>query len=89
MNKAFFRRQFEHMQSRFNQAKQRGVFARIFAWLMLGVLLVVGLALFVFFLLLSWLLIPIHLWRQRKQFQQRPPNNGQTIEGDVVDKRED
>lgn len=95
MSRAFFRRQFQFMQSRINDAKQRGIFARIFAWFMLGIFLIIGISIFIVVLLLSWLLIPIHLWRQRRRFQQTQQRGngtaprGNTIEGDVIDKKED
>ena len=53
----------------------------------------IGLTIFVFMLLLSWLLIPLYLWRQRQfikrsQARTTQSSEGQTIEAEVISKRE-
>lgn len=55
------------MQNKLKEANSSGIFARIIAWLVLGLLLVVGVVLFIFMLLLSWLLIPIMIWRGKRR----------------------
>ena len=65
------------MQNKLKEANNSGIFARLLAWVMLGMLLVVGLAVFVVMLLLSWLLIPIMIWRAKHRmadFQRRAQN---------------
>lgn len=67
------------MQNKLKEANNSGVFARIIAWVVLGMLLVIGIAVFVFMLLLSWLLIPIMIWRGKKRmagFQNQAKQHG-------------
>ncbi|CUS49069.1 MAG: Integral peroxisomal membrane peroxin [Idiomarinaceae bacterium HL-53] len=94
MNNAFFRRQFSFVQNKLKEANRQGIFQRALAWLLLGFMLVIGLTIFVFMLLLSWLLIPLYLWRQRQfikrsQARTTQSSEGQTIEAEVISKRED
>lgn len=95
-----FKQQSSQWQQMFARRQSAGPLQRILAWLMLGLMLFVGVAVLVFMLLLSWILIPILLFRHRakiKAWQQRqradagtPHNNANTvIEGEVIHKRED
>lgn len=84
----------QHFRESVQQQQQRGWLQRIFAWLLLGLVLVFGLTLLVISLLLSWLLIPIMLYRnhQRRRTQQQThrgaghSSSGEVIEGEIVDK---
>ncbi|WP_126805506.1 hypothetical protein [Aliidiomarina shirensis] len=90
------------MQNKLKAANNSGFFARIIAWMVLGLLLVVGLAVFIFMLLLSWLLIPIMIWRgkrrmagyqnqaaaQRQQGRHDSTQKGRVFEAEVIDKSE-
>lgn len=97
-----FKQQSQQWQHLFARKQQGGPLQRLLAWLLLGLMLFIGLSVLVFMLLLSWILIPILLfrhrakvkaWQQRHQAaqsQQREPASGQhTIEGEVLQKRED
>ena len=98
-----FKQQSSQWQQMFARRQSAGPLQRILAWLMLGLMLFVGVAVLVFMLLLSWILIPILLLRHRakiKAWQQRQQagagNAGQSaeqprsvIEGEVLRKRED
>ena len=97
-----FKQQSQQWQQHFARRQHGGPLQRLFAWLLLGLMLFVGLALLVFMLLLSWILIPILLFRHRakvKAWQQRQQttqgqagesgSGQQTIEGEVLHKREE
>ena len=97
-----FKQQSQQWQQLFARRRSGGPLQRLLAWLLLGLMLFVGVALLVFMLLLSWILIPIMLWRHRarmKAWQQRqqgaqqetsgPAAGRQTIEGEVLQRRED
>lgn len=98
-----FKQQGQQWQQLFVRRQQGGVLQRIIAWLMLGLMLFIGVAVLVFMLLLSWILIPILLWRHRARVKawqqqrqqntqgqyQQPDSGQQTIEGEVLHKRED
>ncbi|MDT8310141.1 MAG: hypothetical protein RQ732_01725 [Methylophaga sp.] len=99
MNSAFFRRQMAAMQTQFRQSQSGSWLQRIFVWLMLGVLMVFSLAALLFLLLLSWLLVPLMIFRarrmmrrQRQAFQEQPntarQQNAHVIEGEVVDREQ-
>ncbi|MEH8018797.1 hypothetical protein MN202_16260 [Rheinheimera muenzenbergensis] len=97
-----FKQQGQQWQQVFARGRSGGPLQRILAWLLLGLMLFIGMAVLVFMLLLSWILIPILLFRHRgkvKAWQQRQQqaqgqyrqsgNDQQTIEGEVLHKRED
>ncbi|MEO3677531.1 hypothetical protein [Rheinheimera fenheensis] len=97
-----FKQHSQQWQQFFARGRSGGPLQRLLAWLFLGLMLFVGVALLVFMLLLSWILIPIMLWRHRarmKAWQQRqrgaqqessdPAAGPQTIEGEVLQRRED
>ncbi|MBU2112717.1 MAG: hypothetical protein KKE94_02970 [Gammaproteobacteria bacterium] len=97
-----FKQQGQQWQQVFARGRSGGPLQRILAWLLLGLMLFIGMAVLVFMLLLSWILIPILLFRHRarvKAWQQRQQaaqgqhsqhSSGQhTIEGEVLHKRED
>ncbi|MCC5453085.1 hypothetical protein LMJ53_15285 [Rheinheimera sp. UJ51] len=95
-----FRQQAAAWQRQF-QLQHRGSFLqRVLAWLVLGVMLMVGAFLLLFALVLSWVLIPILIFRHRQrmrkfreqagQYQQQQQSHtrsgGQVIEGEVIHK---
>uniref|UniRef100_A0A486XRA1 Uncharacterized protein n=1 Tax=Rheinheimera sp. BAL341 TaxID=1708203 RepID=A0A486XRA1_9GAMM len=97
-----FKQQGQQWQQVFARGRSGGPLQRVLAWLLLGLMLFVGMALLVFMLLLSWILIPILLFRHRakvKAWQQRQQaaqgqhtqadSSRQTIEGEVLQRRED
>ena len=98
-----FKQQSSQWQQHFARRQNAGPLQRLLAWLILGLMLLAGAAILVFMLLLSWILIPILLFRHRakiKAWQQRQQagagNAGQSaaqprsvIEGEVLNKREE
>lgn len=97
-----FKQQTSQWQQSFSKRQAGGPLQRLLAWLILGLMLVVGAGLLVFILVLSWILIPIMLYKHRakvKAWQQHRQQTGQSqqsrsaegnvIEGEVLQKRED
>jgi hypothetical protein len=96
-----FKQQSNQWQQLFARRQSAGPLQRLFAWLILGVMLLAGAAILVFMLLLSWIVIPILLLRHRakvKTWQQRQHGAGDNssarqdsavIEGEVIHKKED
>jgi hypothetical protein len=84
-------------QQMFRRSQSGGFFSRLFAWLMLGVALMVGLLLIVTVLLLSWLLIPVLMYKRRRALKARgyadhsyrQSSQGDVIEGVVREVKED
>ncbi len=75
-------------QQMFRRSQSGGFFSRLFAWLMLGVVLMVGLLLIVTVLLLSWLLIPVLLYKRRRALKARVDAERayhQSSHGDIID----
>ena len=105
MFSSLFKQQTSQWQQAFTQRQAAGPLQKLLAWLMLGVLFVVGAALLLFMLLLSWIVIPIMLFRYRakvKAWQQRQASTEQAnnfeqsaqrdpaiIEGEVLSKKQD
>lgn len=91
----FFSQQTQSWQQMFRRSQSGGFFSRLLAWLVLGLALMVGMIVVVSVLLLSWLLIPVLLFKKRKaakarQFHHadpyaRHPSQGDVIEGVVVE----
>lgn len=97
MDQNGFNERMQHFRAQMHQQQQRGPVQRIFAWLLLGLVLIIGLTLLVVSLLLSWLLIPLMLYRgrQRRRAEQQARasssdgsqrRHSQVIEGEIVDK---
>lgn len=94
-----FRQRATAWQRQFRLQQSGNIFQRILLWLMLGVMLFVGVFVLLFMLLLSWLLIPILLYRYRKNMQQfrqyqqsqsaQQPGPQDVIEGEVINKKEE
>ncbi|HSG93192.1 MAG TPA: hypothetical protein VK999_05710 [Methylotenera sp.] len=97
MNSAFFRQHLAAIQAQLRQSQSGSWLKRLLVWLMLGVLMVFSLAALLFLLLLSWLLIPLMIYRTRRMMrrqqqtyqQQSQPHREQhdnVIEGEIVDR---
>jgi|SRR5690554_3954843 len=96
-----FRQQAQAWQQQFRQAQSAGLLQRIFAWIMLGFVMMLSLGMLLVVVLVSWILIPIVLYRARKQMrkarvqyqqqnqsqQSRYGNN--VIEGEIVSRHDD
>lgn len=65
-----FRQQAASWQQQFAQRQRGNILQRLLAWVILGVMLVVAAAILLFMLLLSWLVIPIVLYKYRKKMRQ-------------------
>ena len=65
-----FRQQAAAWQQQFAHRQRGNVLQRILAWLVLGIMLVVAAAILLFMLLLSWLVIPIVIYRYRKKMRR-------------------
>jgi hypothetical protein len=65
-----FKQQASAWQRQFAQRQRGNIFQRILAWLVLGVMLVVAAALLLFMLLISWLVIPIVIYRYRQKMRR-------------------
>lgn len=75
-------------QQMFRRSQSGGFFSRLFAWLMLGAVLMVGLLLIVTVLLLSWLLIPVLMYKRRRALKARSEaerHYRQASQGDIID----
>ena len=97
-----FRQQAAAWQQQFKMRQQGSVLQRLLAWLLLGVILLVGAFFLLFALVLSWVLIPIILYRHRRRMRQfrqhaahaqshasaRSDQPGAIIEGEVLSKEE-
>jgi predicted lipid-binding transport protein (Tim44 family) len=65
-----FRQQASAWQQQFAQRKRGNVLQRLLAWLVLGVMLVMAAAILLFMLLISWLVIPILVFRYRQKMRR-------------------
>ncbi|GGW55923.1 hypothetical protein [Alishewanella tabrizica] len=65
-----FRQQAAAWQQQFRMRQQGSVLQRLLAWLLLGVILLIGAFFLLFALVLSWVLIPIILYRHRRRMRQ-------------------
>lgn len=94
-----FRQQASAWQRQFKLRQQGSFLQRLLAWLVLGVMLLVGAFFLLFALVLSWILIPILLFRHRQRLrrfreqaqayqQQSSSPGGTVIEGEVLHKEE-
>lgn len=91
-----FSQQAQGWQQMFRRSQSGGFFSRLIAWLALGLVLAVGLVVVVTVLLLSWLLIPVLLFKKRKAVKARfdaerayrQQSQGDIIEGVVTEIKE-
>jgi hypothetical protein len=92
-----FKERLESWQQAFRRSQSAGILPRIVAWLILGAVLAVGLVILITFLVLSWLLIPLLLFKRRKavkarygagQAYQRQTSNI-VIEGEVTEVKDE
>jgi hypothetical protein len=81
-------------QQMFRRSQSGGFFSRLIAWLVLGLFLAVGLVVIMTVLLLSWLLIPVLLFKKRNALKAareaadrayRRPAEGDVIEGVITE----
>lgn len=80
-------------QQMFRRSQSGGFASRLLAWLVLGLVLMVGLVVVVTVLLLSWLLIPLLMYKRRRALKarfeaersHRPSAQGDIIEGVVTE----
>jgi predicted lipid-binding transport protein (Tim44 family) len=90
-----FTQQTQAWQQMFRRSQSGGFMSRLFAWLALGLVLAVGLLFVVTVLLLSWLLIPLLMYKKRKLAKGRfatpraQSHRGDVIEGAIVEIKED
>jgi len=93
LNKHFFQQQQQRFTQHLQNAKQQGLLQKLLAWLLIGLMLVVGLSLLVFFLVLSWVLIPILLIvayiRRKRGKTTHTQQSGQVFDAEVIDRKED
>jgi glucan phosphoethanolaminetransferase (alkaline phosphatase superfamily) len=82
-----FTQQAQGWQQMFRRSQSGGFVSRLIAWLALGLILAVGLLVVVTVLLLSWLLIPLLMFKKRKLAKARyaSRNSGQSVQGDVIE----
>lgn len=96
----FFSQQAQNWQQVFRRHQSGGFFSRLIAWLVLGLVLAVGLLVVVTVLLLSWLLIPVLLFKKRKAakarfaaeryaYQQSQGRNDIIIEGGITEVKDE
>jgi hypothetical protein len=91
-----FTQQTQGWQQMFRRSQSGGFFSRLVAWLALGLVLAVGLLFIVTILLLSWLLIPVLLFKKRKAAkarfttaqQRQQASHGDIIEGGITEIKE-
>ncbi|MBV2129030.1 hypothetical protein [Arsukibacterium indicum] len=65
-----FRQQAAAWQQQFAHRQRGNLLQRLLAWIVLGMMLVVAAAILLFMLLLSWLVIPIVIYRYRKKMRR-------------------
>jgi hypothetical protein len=88
-----FSQQAQGWQQMFRRSQSGGFVSRLIAWLALGLVLAIGLLFVVTILLLSWLLIPVLLYKKRKAVKARfaagqayqQPSQGNVIEGAITE----
>lgn len=94
-----FRQQAQSWQQQFRQVQSAGLLQRVLAWVALGIMIMLSLGVLVVVMLVSWILVPIMLYRARKQmrkareqYQQQgrqPHHDGNVIEGEIVSRHDD
>jgi len=75
-------------QQMFRRSQSGGFVSRLLAWLVLGLVLMVGLLVVVTVLLLSWLLIPVLMYKRRKALKARFAAERayqQSSQGEIID----
>jgi len=83
-----FTQQAQGWQQMFRRSQSGGFVSRLVAWLALGLVLAVGLLFVVTVLLLSWLLIPVLMYKRRKAAKARfaaDQSYQQTAQGDIIE----
>jgi len=80
-----FTQQSQAWQQMFRRSQSGSLMSRLLAWLALGLVLAVGLLFVVTVLLLSWLLIPLLMFKKRKLAKNRAAASRPQARGDVID----
>lgn len=65
-----FQQQTQQWQALFRQRQQGSLLSRILIWLVAGIMLVFAMGVLLFLLLLSWLLIPLFLYKRHQLRKQ-------------------
>jgi len=97
LNSAFFRQRWAALRAQLRQSQSGNWLKRLLVWLMLGVLMVFSLAALLCLLLLSWLLVPLMIFRTRRMMRRQQQayqeqshahhqQNDNVIEGEIVDR---
>ncbi len=97
LNSAFFRQRWTAIQAQLKQSQSGNWLKRLLVWLMLGVLMLFSLAALLCLLLLSWLLVPLVIFRTRRMMRRQQhayqeqshthrQQNENVIEGEIVDR---
>ncbi|MDR7119916.1 hypothetical protein [Rheinheimera soli] len=97
-----YQQQAQQWQALFRQKQQGSFLSRVLLWLVAGIMLVFAMGVLLFVLMLSWLLIPVFLYKRhqlRKQgksfFEQAQQQgrasetSGRVIEGEVLERKND
>ena len=95
-----YQQQAQQWQALFRQKQQGSFLSRVLLWLVAGIMLVFAMGVLLFVLMLSWLLIPVFLYKrhqlrkQGKSFfhqaqRQSSQNSGRVIEGEVLERSSD
>ena len=95
-----YQQQAQQWQALFRQKQQGSFLSRVLLWMVAGIMLVFAMGVLLFVLMLSWLLIPVFLYKrhqlrkQGKSFfhqaqQQSSQNSGRVIEGEVLERSSD
>jgi lipopolysaccharide/colanic/teichoic acid biosynthesis glycosyltransferase len=99
-----YQQQAQQWQALFRQKQQGSLLSRLLLWLVAGIMLVFAMGVLLVVLMLSWLLIPVLLYkrhqlrkqgksffRQAGQYQQSSSSEttGRVIEGEVLERKND
>ncbi|KOO56779.1 hypothetical protein WH43_18480 [Rheinheimera sp. KL1] len=99
-----YQQQAQQWQALFRQKQQGSFLSRVLLWLVAGIMLVFAMGVLLFVLMLSWLLIPVFLYKrhqlrkqgksffqqaQQQQKQRSSESSGRVIEGEVLERKSD
>jgi UPF0716 family protein affecting phage T7 exclusion len=99
-----YQQQAQQWQALFRQKQQGSFLGRVLLWLVAGIMLVFAMGVLLFVLMLSWLLIPVFLYKrhqlrkqgksffhqaQQHQQQRSSESSGRVIEGEVLERKSD
>ena len=83
-------------QRRWQKSQTGNILARLLAWIILGIAMLMSLFLLIFLLMISWLLIPVMIYRARRRAaamqsgfnSQQAQKRAHVIEGELVHKED-